>query len=211
MRILCRAGGIIPAYAGSTRRARRRGIGSADHPRIRGEHRWSAPSSRALSGSSPHTRGAPPTDFRSVSGGGIIPAYAGSTAPGGRPAATTQDHPRIRGEHMEPNTDAQSEAGSSPHTRGALSGPPRGRGTCRIIPAYAGSTHDYVGQVHLGWDHPRIRGEHTATTTMRLLRIGSSPHTRGALVAHHPQVRQWGIIPAYAGSTTTLRTAPAAR
>ena len=50
--------GIIPAYAGSTVASGSRSQPRADHPRIRGEHWLSAPSSARSAGSSPHTRGA---------------------------------------------------------------------------------------------------------------------------------------------------------
>ena len=49
---------IIPAYAGSTRRAGSGWGKASDHPRIRGEHRAGAALVAALAGSSPHTRGA---------------------------------------------------------------------------------------------------------------------------------------------------------
>ena len=198
---------------------------------------------------------------------GIIPAYAGSTtwdrliagkqqesSPHTRGAQSAQsfappvawDHPRIRGEHGR---------------RGTLT-------ICshRIIPAYAGSTHEGWGckrvwrgssphtrgapcRKHLDLrkarDHPRIRGEHSvrahevagvdgiipayAGSTIlrqctRCSKRGSSPHTRGAPCPctsrrrtrrDHPRirgehhhhvvydVRECGIIPAYAGSTMT--------
>ena len=54
----CRRPRIIPAYAGSTRRRRRRSSERADHPRIRGEHLNSGAAHRVAQGSSPHTRGA---------------------------------------------------------------------------------------------------------------------------------------------------------
>ena len=56
------------------------------------------------------------------------------------------------------------------------------------------------------WDHPRIRGEHRATAFERGNRLGSSPHTRGALFAANRLRVRLGIIPAYAGSTNTNRT-----
>ena len=71
---------IIPAYAGSTRRAPRRPAEPTDHPRIRGEHDGGELLENRDHGSSPHTRGA---RRRRRSGGSarrIIPAYAGSTA-----------------------------------------------------------------------------------------------------------------------------------
>ena len=205
--------GIIPAYAGSTHNT--------------------PPGCRDVPGSSPHTRGAPPSATRS--------------------ACPTRDHPRIRGEHVQAHRRAyrragiipayagstdrfrrwlQSGEGSSPHTRGA-------RGPRRRPAAGTG-------------DHPRIRGEHLvndwrrrglsgiipayAGSTSDLVRYrspvgGSSPHTRGAppplsstnrWAWDHPRIRgeharsassrraRCGIIPAYAGSTCpwTL-TAPA--
>ena len=51
-------GGIIPAYAGSTRARRGPRTGRADHPRIRGEHLSQPPAEVTSIGSSPHTRGA---------------------------------------------------------------------------------------------------------------------------------------------------------
>ena len=93
----------------------------------------------------------------------------------------------------------------SPHTRGALGEAPELLGEGRIIPAYAGST----GLCNLGPeaepDHPRIRGEHGHGLLELADAAGSSPHTRGALADGQARRVQAGIIPAYAGSTPTLR------
>ena len=135
--------GIIPAYAGNTSpvsfqisgvlgssphtrgtrdRARCRCPCTRDHPRIRGEHFACIFS-----------------DFWCA---GIIPAYAGNTAvmyrsqvmaTGSSPhtrgtqrlwrqwRGSRRDHPRIRGEHIDPEDFADFLMGSSPHTRGTLS------------------------------------------------------------------------------------------
>ena len=94
-----RSHGIIPACAGSTPARFRRGTPWRDHPRMRGEHFWSA-SKRALQlGSSPHARGAPTPSRATSSDGGIIPACAGSTSFRTSTSAGTRDHPRMRGEH----------------------------------------------------------------------------------------------------------------
>ena len=115
-------------------------------------------------------------------GGGIIPAYAGSTiwveGLRGRPA----DHPRIRGEHRTP--------------RGGT------RILRRIIPAYAGSTGRRRSCESRRRDHPRIRGEHSALLQSVAGYQGSSPHTRGALLDGDDPYRAVRIIPAYAGSTS---------
>ena len=133
-------------------------------------------------GSSPHTRGAPRSRPRTQHEGGIIPAYAGSTGSGEDSSVVSQDHPRIRGEHLPRELSRRHAHGSSPHTRGAL-GCPRDDGfDAGIIPAYAGSTPASHRGSGTSPDHPRIRGEHGGDSF------------RG--IAEH------GIIPAYAGSTT---------
>ena len=71
----------------------------------------------------------------------------------------------------------------------------------RIIPAYAGSTGAPVGRSGSVGDHPRIRGEHQGGAGAVRQALGSSPHTRGALLVGSEPFRTSGIIPAYAGST----------
>ena len=116
--------GIIPAYAGSTRIHGHPLPQGADHPRIRGEHCPGADFACCQDGSSPHTRGAQVNWKDSRNGTGIIPAYAGSTAPRCPGSTTPRDHPRIRGEHILHDETQSGGHGSSPHTRGArLSNP----------------------------------------------------------------------------------------
>ena len=79
-------GRIIPAYAGCTGARRRRRAGPRDHPRIRGVHRMVAVVLRLVVGSSPHTRGARLDLGLAHLVVGIIPAYAGCTGSGWRPA-----------------------------------------------------------------------------------------------------------------------------
>ena len=152
--------GIIPAYAGSTRKPAAAVCPSRDHPRIRGEHLVRGCPIASPRGSSPHTRGAPHGTRRKPATTGIIPAYAGSTTIDPWRKTRCRDHPRIRGEHSLLGLPFNSSLGSSPHTRGALPifsddldsegssphtrgarrparAPPRATG---IIPAYAGST-----------------------------------------------------------------------
>ena len=171
---------IIPAYAGSTLPFPSNLLMISDHPRIRGEHENHAESETNLSGSSPHTRGAPSADLERMVGERIIPAYAGSTGATAKQLDEIGDHPRIRGEHRPIPEHCQMAEGSSPHTRGAPTPAVPSTKKGRIIPAYAGSTPP-VGKVHENArDHPRIRGEHAGLNVDPRSDGGSSPHTRGA-------------------------------
>ena len=173
--------GIIPAYVGSTPATRPAPRRCEDHPRIRGEHGKASFYDGLPSGSSPHTRGAPPPTQVGVETTGIIPAYAGSTR------ARDDQGPR--------------HGGSSPHTRGAQMADEAPDEENGIIPAYAGSTGMTRRIFAATWDHPRIRGEHGTTNGPGDFGGGSSPHTRGA---HRRAARGLvldRIIPAYAGST----------
>ncbi len=131
----------------------------------------------------------------------IIPAYAGSTRTGSSQPLTLPDHPRLRGEHDQPQDPDPGGEGSSPPTRGARGGTTPGRAAAGIIPAYAGSTRT-VNRLGFGaMDHPRLRGEHIPTGCVAGIATGSSPPTRGAQFWHGYTPSCLGIIPAYAGST----------
>ena len=75
-----------------------------------------------------------------------------------------------------------------------------------IIPAYAGSTKIAQKGKGMAADHPRIRGEHVAWVAACEALRGSSPHTRGARSYRRCRYAAVGIIPAYAGSTTSGAT-----
>ena len=159
-------------------------------------------------GSSPHTRGAPGREEPGSAERRIIPAYAGSTASPHRTPRSSEDHPRIRGEHRALNPGGVFSAGSSPHTRGALRTAARRVAASWIIPAYAGSTGGCWPESSKSRDHPRIRGEHTYANMEQESILGSSPHTRGARGLCRLGGELPGIIPAYAGSTGSRRSAP---
>ena len=133
----------------------------------------------------------------------LIPACAGSTSRGRRPARPSRAHPRMRGEHDDRTADGRPARGSSPHARGA-------RLNCRIfipitglIPACAGSTCALLARARVFSAHPRMRGEHLAEDCKALAKDGSSPHARGARGTPHRLRRRRGLIPACAGSTTS--------
>ena len=133
-------GRIIPAWAGSTLQPTHQCRQIQDHPRMGGEHFKPGCLGRRQRGSSPHGRGAPGQVSSLGVRGRIIPAWAGSTKPVYPPNPDQADHPRMGGEHEFPLVGVKSDAGSSPHGRGARCGSCLLRPLGRIIPAWAGST-----------------------------------------------------------------------
>src|SRR5690606_34006861 len=111
--------GSPPAHAGSTGRWSRSPRERQDHPRIRGEHTPAPSTSKAPSGSPPHTRGAHPGGDRRVPHPRITPAYAGSTRWEELADDLCEDPPRMRGEHCSRRGCGSSTEGTPPHTRGA--------------------------------------------------------------------------------------------
>ena len=192
---------IIPACAGSTSMCLAWLSRSWDHPRLRGEHSTSFGCSVWWPGSSPPARGArggPATGGRSRR---IIPACAGSTLPSMIRRAATQDHPRLRGEHVIRSDKPEAAAGSSPPARGARARSYARKIMTRIIPACAGSTARCCSRDAARWDHPRLRGEHPSRPSTGTSSAGSSPPARGARQRSLRNARRDRIIPACAGST----------
>ena len=72
--------------------------------------------------------------------GGIIPAYAGNTAPVLTMFMSSRDHPRVCGEHFHSWFGTVHGLGSSPRMRGTLSSRGDEHPLAGIIPAYAGNT-----------------------------------------------------------------------
>ena len=70
---------FIPAYAGNTIPLKVGGRTLPVHPRLRGEHRGRTIAIMQNHGSSPPTRGTPPSERRHDQSGRFIPAYAGNT------------------------------------------------------------------------------------------------------------------------------------
>ena len=113
----------------------------------------------------------------------------------------------MRGEHNGDIKANCAAVGSSPHARGALSVGMPHIWRVGIIPACAGSTRPRRYPEGASWDHPRMRGEHTAGTSDIYAVKGSSPHARGALCSYVATAPTVGIIPACAGSTVGLHRA----
>ena len=112
----------------------------------------------------------------------------------------------MRGEHALCLRLYTKTRGSSPHARGALYDFESLKSFNGIIPACAGSTRAPAAITAVIGDHPRMRGEHPSSVHLCYLRVGSSPHARGALMRSKGLQPVVGIIPACAGSTRATRT-----
>ena len=198
---LTRYQGIIPAYAGNTRRGSDVRFPDGDHPRVCGEHSCALVSMGSGAGSSPRMRGTHEVmaDRRATSR--IIPAYAGNTCDFDWFSGVFEDHPRVCGEHAASKIGDAAASGSSPRMRGTHIYIQLFQCSIGIIPAYAGNTRALELSLRLRRDHPRVCGEHSNVLLMRSNCSGSSPRMRGTL-SHSPHSRRrTGIIPAYAGNT----------
>ena len=213
--------GIIPAYAGNTKRWPRLMCIFRDHPRVCGEHPYriipipedmgSSPRMRGTHlhtfresdyrGSSPRMRGTPVFPSQHLGGDGIIPAYAGNTSKHSILVSPKEDHPRVCGEHMSDQTMRGPSGGSSPRMRGTQYSLVHDVFSLGIIPAYAGNTRNPNPRKRPPRDHPRVCGEHLPPVIMDAKRRGSSPRMRGTLTCGILLLLMMGIIPAYAGNT----------
>ena len=169
-----------------------------------GEHFIISARGLGKTGSSPHVRGALVQDFLQGLSTGIIPACAGSTVSWRIRRPPCRDHPRMCGEHNRGSSFGQSHKGSSPHVRGARQACDDALQESGIIPACAGSTTVGKTKLLFIWDHPRMCGEHEFFQILVAFGEGSSPHVRGAQVRVKLAVHTCGIIPACAGSTTSV-------
>ncbi len=193
--------GTIPACAGSTSAPSPSTGTPGDHPRVRGEHLDEARPPPGRVGPSPRARGAPTWRYRAEILAGTIPACAGSTDSGRCTRRPDRDHPRVRGEHTWSRHKLGPVLGPSPRARGAPGAAALAAREVGTIPACAGSTRPAITRRRLSRDHPRVRGEHSATALSTGSARGPSPRARGAQVALIGDGVARGTIPACAGST----------
>ena len=196
---------IIPAYAGNTRGRILFDLSGGDHPRVCGEHSVPLGDWPSDWGSSPRMRGTLAVSVSTVLVFGIIPAYAGNTIPLRLLLLMFWDHPRVCGEHISVSGFAPAVMGSSPRMRGTRYAHDRPDSHSRIIPAYAGNTSASRNTRARGEDHPRVCGEHPMSSRYFAKYGGSSPRMRGTPSELESGWQYYGIIPAYAGNTRSLR------
>ena len=158
-----------------------------------------------MRGSSPRMRGKRLKETEQATGHRLIPAYAGKTPLSGARTCRTTAHPRVCGENLRALSRLQVNAGSSPRMRGKQRRRPirlPGRG---LIPAYAGKTRCRQSAGRFNPAHPRVCGENQRPCQSPVNSAGSSPRMRGKRVKRDPKDLPGGLIPAYAGKTSTVR------
>ena len=175
--------GLIPAHAGKTRASKSAPHLGQAHPRSRGENGTFTCATRALTGSSPLTRGKQPPEELDGGVRGRIPAHAGKTASLSASPTTRRAHPRSRGENVAATVATVGGGGSSPLTRGKRAARSYCRSRLGLIPAHAGKTPARFRWRRRARAHPRSRGENSEPCTDPPRRAGSSPLTRGKLFA----------------------------
>ena len=176
---------IIPARAGFTIPPIRKEPLQWDHPRSRGVYAIRRGGRSAVRGSSPLARGLPGDLGGDGDEAGIIPARAGFTFAGNRPAGRSR--------------------GSSPLARGLPVAGEHEQVAVRIIPARAGFTGRHPRR-RLGrpGSSPLARGLPTCTPSCTRGGPGSSPLARGLLLTLPDGGTKVGIIPARAGFTQPI-------
>ena len=75
----------------------------------------------------------------------------------------------------------------------------------RITPAHAGTTLPPCNPLRLAEDHPRSRGDHRSGHSLRSIKYGSPPLTRGPPISRLRGLCISRITPAHAGTTPSLR------
>ena len=177
-------GRLIPAHAGKTNVRVPELRHHEAHPRSRGENAILPLMMLAEWGSSPLTRGKRDRGALRDVDERLIPAHAGKTPPWMRRARASRAHPRSRGENGQPVVDLIINVGSSPLTRGKRLEAEDVAGPGGLIPAHAGKTSGFARRKLGAGAHPRSRGENVAKRSPVRGLLGSSPLTRGKLVAH---------------------------
>ncbi len=200
--------GTIPAGAGSSTCRTSTSPPRWDHPRGCGEQgmRWKP--SNPVAGPSPRVRGAVkfiPTISPCT---GTIPAGAGSRSRGPPTRPTCRDHPRGCGEQGPIRSPIQDTRGPSPRVRGAGSGSPHVKPGGGTIPAGAGSSARSGLMLSRTWDHPRGCGEQDLINRAIQIMGGPSPRVRGAAGDPARAPVRHGTIPAGAGSSRRVISAP---
>ena len=197
--------GLIPAWAGKTRRPLVRALLPPAHPRVGGENYRSVRYYQYSAGSSPRGRGKPDSHGHVAMQERLIPAWAGKTNGLAPSPGRGRAHPRVGGENFEETSLLASCPGSSPRGRGKLRLLVPVSINPRLIPAWAGKTISHAPTRTFETAHPRVGGENFRPLPYQTSIRGSSPRGRGKHGFLHYYFIGFRLIPAWAGKTWTLR------
>ena len=137
---------------------------------------------------------------------GITPAYAGKSAYLSPEDTAGRDHPRVCGEKYSWEKSTCKIFGSPPRMRGKAG---LVQIVCRlrgITPAYAGKSLQHLEELGLQFNHPRVCGEKSQSTSASPRALGSPPRMRGKGVKQSNSRIRMGITPAYAGKSCIYRS-----
>ena len=137
--------GITPACAGNSSRLQQKRRADRDHPRLRGEQRIWFRSYRLRLGSPPLARGTAAVCAYPFRQAGITPACAGNRSRPKSTGGTSWDHPRLRGEQVNPAAAHAARKGSPPLARGTVLIRLERWRWARITPACAGNRRCFCG------------------------------------------------------------------
>ena len=171
--------GITPAYAGKSRRPRKRYCSRWDHPRLCGEKHTGCRSSHFESGSPPPMRGKAKSRKNSSTSIRITPAYAGKSLARLSQRSNVWDHPRLCGEKISSRNPRCNGSGSPPPMRGKVLSLAESEYQDRITPAYAGKSSRFDDRLAVCRDHPRLCGEKGLIEILENGELGSPPPMRG--------------------------------
>ena len=171
---------------------------------MRGEQPIVAPSSFAGQGSPPLARGTVFVWRNKRYVVGITPACAGNSFWCLMATAGRWDHPRLRGEQMKMYVDIATGEGSPPLARGTAIGTFAALAAAGITPACAGNSCTRIRLPRPVRDHPRLRGEQRAFSSILLRDLGSPPLARGTEYRNWLTLPRRRITPACAGNRKML-------
>ena len=203
-----RGGRLIPAWAGKTQAATAEPTAHAAHPRVGGENGTRRLVHERREGSSPRGRGKLALWRHVQEHGRLIPAWAGKTSWRSAPRPSTAAHPRVGGENQGSASRVLGVQGSSPRGRGKRQAGRREAHADRLIPAWAGKTCDWRPSTPGTWAHPRVGGENVVAGIRAPGAAGSSPRGRGKRLDALEASLSEGLIPAWAGKTSSCAACP---
>ena len=156
---------ITPAWAGKRLQHTVGNPTGQDHPRVGGEKHCPHGINMTFGGSPPRGRGKDTPIGETGAMSGITPAWAGKSQHGRRGHLADQDHPRVGGEKSCTGKTYPHRSGSPPRGRGKVLKAYKTVDLLRITPAWAGKSRRRPCRFRASWDHPRVGGEKSTSTT----------------------------------------------